>query len=335
MTIDERISAFIRLGESLKSLPVAGRQELQEKIENQNVWFTKENVDRALSGIISWLIEAKLQKWISSYQLAGKQKTIGIVMAGNIPLVGFHDLMCVLLSGHKAKIKVSSSDSVLTNFIIDKLIELEPRFKDSIETTEFLKHVEGIIATGSDNSSRYFEYYFRSIPHIIRKNRSSCAILMGEEDASSLQNLALDVFSYFGLGCRNISKLFVPEGFPVESILKHWDPYQTLINHHKYANNYDYHKSILLMNQIPFFDNNFILLTKNTSLVSPLANLYYENYSHQDDLKEKLNRDQEKIQCMVSAKGWYNGSVEFGQAQSPEINDYSDNIDTMSFLAKV
>jgi hypothetical protein len=253
-------------------------------------------------------------------------------MAGNIPLVGFHDLLCVLITGHKLIAKLSSQDTVLMKFIGEQLKKINPKFSEQLFFEERLNGVEAVIATGSDNTSRYFEYYFRNIPSIIRKNRTSCAILMGEEPIEELQKLGMDMFSYFGLGCRNVSKIFIPEGYEVSKLLMAWEKYKGVVNHHKYANNYDYQKCLLLMNQTQFYDGGQVLLVESTSLVSPISVVYYEQYKNLEELKGNLQSLEEKIQCIVSAKGWYPKSIAFGEAQSPQLVDYADNVDTMKFL---
>ncbi|MFM7851719.1 MAG: acyl-CoA reductase, partial [Flammeovirgaceae bacterium] len=233
------------------------------------------------------------------------------------------------------KAKLSSQDTVLMNFVIDELKKIEPRFATAIAIEERLKQLDALIATGSDNTARYFEYYFRNVPHLIRKNRSSCAVIMGEESDEELVVLGRDVFDYFGLGCRNVSKVFLPDGFDIKRIMRAWEAYDTIAQHHKYANNYTYQRAILLVNMLPFFDNGIIVLSQNTSLVSPIAVVYYEFYQNLEDLHEKLSAHTEKIQCIVSANGWYNKGVAFGQSQKPRVYDYADNVDTMHFLSKM
>jgi hypothetical protein len=240
-------------------------------------------------------------------------------MAGNIPLVGFHDLLCVLISGHRLSAKLSSQDSVLMRYVVEKLVAIEPRFKDYISFVERMNDADAVIATGSDNTARYFEYYFRNIPHIIRKNRSSCAILRGTETNEQLIALGKDVFSYFGLGCRNVSKLFVPKDYDFKRLLDLWQPYHDVFNHHKYVNNYDYNKSILLVNRTPHLDNGFVLITENKALVSPISVVYYE--------VGEPDPSSDKIQCVVSAE-----HVPFGKTQEPELTDYADRVDTLKFL---
>ncbi len=332
----ERINAFALLGQKIKNLTNEELTDLTDKARNENGWFTPENVNMALVGISKFLDQDTIEKWQAKYdQQEITPKKVGVAMAGNIPLVGFHDLLCVVLSGNILIAKVSSQDSVLMNFIKDKLIDTNRGFADLLYFEERLNGVEAMIATGSDNTSRYFEYYFRNIPHIIRKNRSSCAVILGEEKAEAFSILGKDVFSYFGLGCRNVSKIYVPEKFDFIPLIKSWESFQPLINHHKFANNYDYQKSILLVNQTHFYDSGFFMLTENQNLVSPISTVFYEYYKDQNDLKSKLKAQADKIQCILSANGWYSESIPFGQAQYPNVNDYADGVDTMEFLNSI
>ncbi|HCZ37671.1 MAG TPA: acyl-CoA reductase [Cytophagales bacterium] len=332
MTLEQRINAFSALGSRISSLNKTEREQIYQHASLVNGWFTPTSVQNALDGIVLFLNKETLQNWTSRYPTPSSEKVVGIAMAGNIPLVGFHDLLCVLISGHRALIKLSSQDALI-EVMIKWLMEIEPGFADKITIAERLNAAEVMIATGSDNTSRYFEYYFRNKPHIIRKNRSSCAIIMGEEPNATLAELGKDVFTYFGLGCRNVAKVFVPEEYTFTNLLDTWQPYQEIIHHHKYANNYDYQKSILLVNQTPFFDNGFVLLTESSNLVSPISVLFYERYLDQQDLQQKLQSHADKLQCIVSANGWYAGSVPFGKAQQPQVWDYADDVDTMRFLA--
>jgi len=333
MTLEDRISGFVQLGKKIKGLSADELTDLADKARNENPWFVPENTRMALQGISKFLDKEVLEKWTSQYGLSDSStKKIGVAMAGNIPLVGFHDLLCVLLSGHQLVAKLSSQDSVLMKFIKDSLIEICPAFGDKLFFEDRLKSLDGMIATGSDNTSRYFEYYFRNIPHIIRKNRTSCGVILGEETPDEFRELGKDIFSYFGLGCRNVSKLFVPENFDFIPFLDNLESFQPIIHHHKYANNYDYQKSIMLVNQTHFYDTGYLMLTENKNLVSPISVVYYESYTDQDNLNSKLQSHQEKIQCMVSAKGWYKKSIPFGDAQFPEVSDYADGIDTLAFL---
>jgi hypothetical protein len=333
MNLVQRIDAFSKLGDKINQVSSAALQEVIDNVKNQNPWFTEENIKLALSGVAKFLDKPNLEKWTSSYQLAPEEsKNIGVAMAGNIPLVGFHDLLCVLISGHNLTAKLSSQDSILIKWLADMLISIESEFSKRIVFQERLNHVDAMIATGSDNTARYFEYYFRKIPHIIRKNRSSCAIILGEESSEELNVLGKDVFTYFGLGCRNVSKLYVPEGYNFIGLLDSWAPFHDIIYHHKYCNNYDYQKSILLVNGIPFLDTGYVLVTENNALVSPISTVYYETYADQHDLAKKLSEHKDKLQCLVAANSWYKESVAFGKAQFPEVWEYADNIDTLKFL---
>ncbi len=336
MKLIERIKAFTSLGNKIDQLSGEERAEICNQASYLNSWFVRGSVELSLTGICCFLNKDNLTKWIRPNNVSdSKNKKVGITMAGNIPLVGFHDYLSVLMSGNEVVIKLSSQDSYLLPKISSWLVEIEPRFANKIHFAERLNHVDAIIATGSDNTARYFEYYFRNIPHIIRKNRSSVAILMGEEDQAHLIELGKDVFSYFGLGCRNISKFFVPKGYEFTKLLDSWDCYKEIINHHKYANNYDYQKSILLVNKIPHLDNGFVLITPNEQLVSPISVVYVETYTTQSDLKREIKVQKDKIQCIVSANGWFEESVPFGKAQQPELWDYADRIDTLKFLSEI
>jgi hypothetical protein len=254
-------------------------------------------------------------------------------MAGNIPLVGFHDFLSVLIAGHVAVIKLSSKDTVLLRWLIGLLLEIAPAFKDQIDIAERLQNFDAVIATGSDNSSRYFEYYFGKYPHIIRKNRTSVAILTGKETPEQIAVLGNDVFSYFGLGCRNVSKVFIPEGYTFETLLRPWEPRNPIIHHHKYCNNYDYQKSILLVNCVPFLDNGFILLQQSEKMVSPISVLYYETYSDDQSLAATLAKHADKIQCITGLHAL--ATVAPGQSQFPALTDYPDQVDVLEFLAEL
>lgn len=332
MTLEQRISAFVKLGNHLSNLSDEAFETLALNARNENPWFTPENVKLAVTGIVRMLQEDKMRQWTASYSLNPKEpKAVALVLAGNIPLVGFHDFLCVLISGHHAQLKLSSKDSKLIQYLIKHLVWLEPGFENAITIKENkLEDFDAVIATGSDNSARYFEYYFGKYPNIIRKNRSSCTVLTGNETPEEIEALGEDVFSYFGLGCRNVSKAYVPKGYDLAKILSRWESYKDIIHHHKYCNNYDYQKSILLVNLIPFLDNGFIILQENEKLASPISVLYYEYYADQADLEKKLSVHQEKIQCLVGKHK--PATIPFGLAQYPEVWDYADNVDTLKFL---
>lgn len=335
MTLDQRIDGLVKLGEILRSLSEEELTSLAESARYENPWFTTDSVKLGLSGVEKFLRKDALISWTTRYDFDPVQmRTIGLVMAGNIPLVGFHDLLCVLISGHTVQLKLSSKDSKLITYLIEKLVVHEPAFAQRITVqTEKLENFDAVIATGSDNSSRHFEYYFRKYPHIIRKNRSSCAILTGDESSEELEYLGNDIFSYFGLGCRNVSKLYIPHGYDFTTLLDKWDGYKDIIHHHKYANNYDYQKSILLINKQPFLDNGFVLVQASEKMVSPISVLFYESYSDEAQLTVQLQQNAEKIQCVVGNSCL--ATVTFGQAQYPEVWDYADGIDTLKFLVNL
>lgn len=334
MTLQDRIEAFVKLGQRISSLGQEEFEDLARRIENGNSWFTPESIRNALNALGSMLQEASLLSWVQDYEIKDKveSKEVGVMMAGNVPAVGFHDFMCVLVSGHKMHGKLSSTDAVLMKWLAEELILLAPAFKDFISFQEMLKSKDAYIATGSDNSARYFEYYFGKYPHIIRKNRTSVAIFSGDETHEDYLNVAKDIFLYFGLGCRNISKLYIPHEDQLQDFLEAIESFHPIIHHHKYKNNYDYNKSIYLVNQRPHLDNNFLLLTKDDNLVSPISVLYYEIYDELPRLNDKLSLHQNKIQCMVSKDGHISGSIPFGEAQCPTVKDYADDLDTMKFL---
>jgi hypothetical protein len=330
VTLEERIDAFHKLGEYLRTADKANRHSLLHEPMQFNPWFIQKHVELAIANVSRQLDRTVLSSWMSKYPRKEVAPcNVGVVMAGNIPLVGFHDLMTVLLSGHHLVVRPSTQDTWLILSMIDRLKAIDPRLAERISVREQLKNVDAVIATGSDNTARYFEYYFRQIPHLIRKNRSSCAILTGLESKEELRNLGLDIFSFFGLGCRNVSKLFVPAGYDMTQVLGLWGDYEYVIHHHKYSNNYDYNKSILLVNRTPFYDNGFVLVTRSNDIVSPISVLYYEEYLDKTQLSERLSESRDKIQCIV---GLEPGLVPFGKAQYPEPDDYADGVDTMTFL---
>ncbi|RAI87950.1 acyl-CoA reductase [Algoriphagus yeomjeoni] len=330
----ERISAFVKLGETIDNLSFEQKDELLWRAENNNNWFTKESVEFALQGISFMLSQEKLDSWLSIYELSEVQtpKSIGLMLAGNIPGVGFHDLMCVILAGHQAVVKLSSSDEVLMKWLLNKLIEIDPRLESQVRIKDMLKGMDAYIATGSDNSSRYFNYYFGKYPHVIRQNRTSVAVLKGDETREDYVNLGKDIFQYYGLGCRNVSKIFVKTKDQLQDLLGALEVYASVGAHHKYHNNYDYNKSIYLVNLEDHLDNGFLLLKDSEDLVSPISVLYYEVYSSEEELAEKLDGLKEKIQCVV---GNADGLVPFGAAQTPEPWEYADEVDTMAFLVEL
>lgn len=314
--------------------------ELNEIISDElhyNAWFTPENVKKAVTSIGHMLNSADLETWLGKYTFNNSNKKVGLILAGNIPLVGFHDVLCVLASGNHALIKASSQDSHLIKYMLEKLVEIDNSFAGSFSFIERLENFDAVIATGSNNTSRYFDYYFGKVPNIIRKNRNSIAVLTGNETAEQLHELGHDIFDYYGLGCRNVSKLLVPDGYNFNFFFESIEDYSPIIHHHKYNNNYDYNKSIYLVNSDKHFDNGFLLLKQDERLTSPLAVLFYSNYDDIKDAERIINTESEKIQCVVSATPLdvNNQVVAFGQSQQPKLWDYADGIDTMEFLSKL
>jgi len=336
--------AFVKLGDFLRafcdnsSLEKEWSEKFVEVIrlaKHHNGWFTEENVHFALQGWGELLTEEKLAAWLSNYSLENNQiKTVAIIMAGNIPLVGFHDFLSVLISGNNVLGKLASNDKTLLPLIADYLIEVEPSLKDKIEFTEAkLENFDAVIATGSNNTGRYFEHYFSKGPHIIRRNRNSVAVLKGGETTNELKALGQDIFRYYGLGCRSVSKLFVPVGYDFDKFFKAIYENNDIINQIKYANNYDYNKAVYLMSEFKILENGFLMLKEDKSYASPIASLFYETYNSADKLKNKLKNDAEHIQCIV-ADGFVENEIPFGKTQTPELNDYADGIDTVDFLLK-
>jgi len=338
MTLAERIDAFSELGNKLRKLSNSDSDldNIVDKAGNENRWFTPQSIAQAIEGITFLLDTDKLHNWVKNYNVSQTPNQVGIVMAGNIPLVGFHDFLCVILAGHTAVIKPSSQDMVLIKTIIEMLVKIDPRLSERIIIAEKLNNVDAVIATGSDNTSRYFKKYFQNIPHIIRKNRTSVAVLSGLESENELQLLGHDIFSFFGLGCRNVAKIYLPIGYDMKILLKAQEGHREVINHPKYFNNYEYNKAIYLINGVDHLDTGFALFTQNTDTVSPLAVIYYEEYADLLHLYDTLKLNADKIQCIVSnSKLASLPTVSFGQAQQPDIDDYADNVDTMAFLCKL
>ena len=304
--------------------------------KHYNAWFTPESVYKAITAIGRMLNKDDLTTWLTNYKIDANKpaKRIGLILAGNVPLVGFHDVLCVLVTGNHALIKASSQDARLIKHVLQMLTAIEPAFSDQFSFVERLADFDAVIATGSNNTSRYFDYYFGKVPNIIRKNRNSLALLTGDETAQQLFALGDDIFDYYGLGCRNVSKLMVPKGYIFNFFFESIEVYQPIINHHKYNNNYDYNKSIFLVNSDKHFDNGFLLLKEDTKLASPLAVLYYEYYDDLQSAQETLEAESDKIQCIVSAAPLQvkNQVVDFGRSQQPALWDYADGVDTMAFL---
>jgi hypothetical protein len=333
--LSARISAFVRLGERLLSLEEEEKNSLFLSAQNQNAWFTFRSLEQAMVGIRLLLSEEALTKWVSAYPMTDPEmpKSIGLLMAGNIPAVGFHDLLAVLISGNIACVKLSSTDAVLLLWLINELRTIEPRFAERIQVEEMLKNKEAYIATGSNNSARYFNYYFGKFPHVIRANRSSVAVLSGQETEQDLAALGKDIFDYFGLGCRNVSKVFVKDTAQLTLLLDALSSHAEVASHHKYLNNYEYNKSIYLVNREPHLDNGFLLLRESTELVSPIGVLFYEVYADETGLAARLAALDSQIQCIVGDSAHSSlARIPFGNTQCPAPWDYADGVDTLEFL---
>lgn len=336
--------ALVRLGRFLSRIDnQKNSREIEELVnlintsEQYNPWFTPSNVRLALQSIGWALDEKKIDRWVSAYPALTDEgrvpKKIGVVMAGNIPAVGFHDMICVLITGNRFIGKLSSKDDRLLPGIKKIFCSIDKGFDKMIEfTDQKLEDFDAIIATGSSNSARYFRYYFSGYPHIIRKNRNSIAVINGNETDQDLELLGKDVFSYFGLGCRNVSSLLLPRGYDPATLFPFWRKYCHLKEHSRYMNNFDYHKAICLVNGDEHIDNEFVILRQSSNIASPVAVLYFDFYDNPDHLENIIAEKVDDIQCIVSDPGFYTGAVPFGQSQNPELWDYADGIDTVSFL---
>lgn len=352
MNLQQRINAFSKLGAFLEQFSniqaqqqatITQNESFYERFQNtlqkaqqNNAWFTDDNIAFALKNWSQALTLFNLEKWVSAYSISNvKPKQVAIIMAGNIPLVGFHDFLSVLITGHKVIVKQSSNDTYLLPILAQYLVAIEPDFENHINfTTEKLPNFEAVIATGSNNTARYFEYYFKGKPSIIRKNRNSVAILTGNESDQELMLLSEDIFRYFGLGCRNVSKLFVPQNYNFDALFNSVYEWKDIINHHKYANNYDYNKAVYLMSEYDILDNGFFMVKEDTSYASPISTVFFEYYHNIQDLRSKLEMDRELIQCQVAPSNLEIG-IPFGSTQNPQLWDYADNVDTVDFLLTI
>ena len=352
ISIQKRITAFAKLGDFLSQFSVDEIKK-QENIEHNdlffegflhqiklaqenNSWFTKDNILFSLNSWSNALTENSLKDFIKGINLSDKSaKKAAIIMAGNIPLVGFHDFLSVLISGHSVLVKQSSNDKHLLPFLAKYLEFVEEDFKGKISfTEEKLTNFDAVIATGSNNTARYFEYYFKNKPSIIRKSRNSIAVITNKVTDEDFANLADDVFQYFGLGCRSVSKLYVPKGFNFDAFFNGMYSKKDIINNAKYANNYDYNKAVYLMSEFDLLENGFLMIKEDESYSSPIATVFYEYYDNEIDLKIKLHQDKEKIQCIV-AKDFIENEVAFGETQNPNLWDFADGINTLEFLSTI
>lgn len=338
MTLQERLTTLIKLGEVLLA-PDEYREAVIHRSFHHNQWFTKGNQRMAIEAIATNMLKGpKLEQWLQRYEINTPEapQKVGLVLAGNIPLVGFHDLLCVFVAGHRSMIKLSDKDPYLLPYVLKRLGELDARTRAYFEIVERLEDFDAVIATGSNNSARYFEAYFGKYPHIIRRNRNAVAVLDGEESAEALHRLGDDVFRYFGLGCRNVAKLYLPKGYRFEPLLTALHEYRDIVNHSKYKNNFDYNYALFMLNKVPYEANGCIILTENPALQSHIAGLHYEYYEDEQALQADLEKRKEEIQCVVSRKVWASvPTFPFGQAQEPELWDYADGVDTLQFLLEL
>lgn len=349
MQLHQRINAFVKLGDFLSQF---SKEVIQKKeniehndlffdgfkhqlklAEEHNGWFTKENIAFAITGWVENLTQENLTQWLNRYTIAdNSSKQVAIIMAGNIPLVGFHDFLSVLITGHQVLVKQSSNDKHLLPYLAKYLEHVAPEFIGKITFTEAkMENFDAVIATGSNNTVRYFEYYFKGKPSIIRNNRNSVAVLTGKETEADFKNLSEDIFRYYGLGCRNVSKLFLPENYNFDAFFNGMYPWNAIIEKAKYANNYDYNKAVYLMSEFDMLENGFLMIKEDASYASPIATVFYEFYDDANKLKEKLTADSTQIQCIVS-RGFTENEIAFGTTQKPELWDYADGVDTIEFL---
>lgn len=329
LTLNDKISLLVKLGAYLEA-DTEEWQEVKRRAVNANGWFTIEHINIAVNNIVqAFLQKDKLEQWVHSYTLPVTSLKVGVVAAGNIPLVCFHDVLCVFLSGHQLFLKLSSKDNVLFSHILRLLISWNESVSEYIHLAELLRDCHAYIATGSNNSARYFEQYFSKYPHVIRKNRTSVAILDGTETDAELDLLADDVFCYYGLGCRNVTQVCVPPHYDFQPLMKALARYKHFADHHKYKNNYDYHLALYLLNRVPYLTNESVLLVENEMAFSAVSVLHYRYYAGKATLLEGL-QESEQIQCIVG-----HGHIPFGQSQQPSLSDYADGVDTMNFVCSL
>lgn len=343
LSLSERIDAFQIVGEELRQLLKAVQEDqnfstplhplVADQVHN-NPWFTQEQVLRALGEWSCLLEKEALQQWTASLPSSVGGKRVALIPAGNIPLVGFHDVLSVLICGHSLLLRPSSDDPSLIPFLLMMLQQIQPAFQERIRIADGrLNDFDAIIATGSNNSARYFHYYFGKYPHIIRKNRTSVALLEGSETEEELRGLADDIMAYFGLGCRSVTKLYLPKGFDLDRIFKPLYAYRHYLDCKPYADNYDYHRSLWMMNKINFMENGFMLLREEDSLHSAVAALHYAYYDDLELVQKELLQREEELQMVVSKKPFFPRQATFGGGQQPALDDYADGVDTLAFLA--
>lgn len=343
MQLKQRINAFVQVGKfinrhfstnriSEEANLHLGLTELIKTAQLYNGWFVEEFSNHAIKNIGYYLTENDLKLLCEKVpQENSNPKTIAVICAGNIPMVGFHDILCVLLAGDTVLIKLSTDDNVLLPFFLKLLVNYEPEFDNFIRLSDGrLTNFDAIIATGSNNTANYFEYYFNKYPSIIRKNRSSLAVITGNETSEELAELGKDIFYYYGLGCRNVSKLLVPMDYNFNQFFEAIFKFGYLADNKKYANNYEYNRTIYLMGREDFLDNNFLIIKPDNQIHAPISVVFYERYKTQKDVQTYLETNNQEIQCIVG-----HGYIPFGNSQSPVITDFADNINTMNFLVNL
>lgn len=335
ISLEHRIKAFSELGRLIKEVLLSpGNNSFSEVLVQahaQNSWFTAESVIKSMDAIAKLLDSEQLNLWLSPYRIpefSNKAHKVGVIMAGNIPMVGFHDFLCILISGNAVSAKLSSKDSVLLKYLAAKLIEIEPRFAALIEFKDSLPaNTEALIATGSDNSARYFDYHYGHLPHIFRKNRNSVALIHRGISESELEDLGSDIFDYFGLGCRSVSMVYIPEELSLDQVVAPWKKYSHVRDNDAYRHNYNYHRALYTTGGEEFYDAGHIILKESAVYNSPVSVLHYRRYSRAETATRELELNSEKIQVLIG-KGYH----KFGSAQSPQLPDYADNVDTIEFL---
>lgn len=326
LSLSERIELLDALGHYMRSADDVWLA-VKERAAQANPWFSPAHIEAATRGIAEqFLSAAGLRQLAAAYEMPQVPRTVGIVMAGNIPMVGFHDLLCGFMSGHNLALKLSSKDEVLMKHIVSKMISLAPALAGSITIAERLTGCDAYIATGSNNTARYFEQYFGKYPHIIRSNRTSVAVLDGSETDEELLALGNDIYLYYGLGCRNVTQVCVPRGYNFERLLNVLKAYNHYADFSKYKNNYDYHLAIYLLNRVPYMSNESLLMVENDLPFSAVSVLHYRYYDDKGALLAELNSNTD-IQAIVGY-----GAIPFGEAQTPSLTDYADGVDTMKFL---
>lgn len=339
INLDQRIQCLLTLGRKMADVSAQDLVSSLAQAERENPWFTRSGLLSALHAIrTEFLTEDSLRHMVARYRLDDNivSKRVGIIMAGNLPLVGFHDLMCCFLAGHHAIVKYSNKDAVMMRWVVGTLSACDPEAAGLLTATDVLKDYDAVIATGSNASAAQFRYYFRHVPHIIRQNRNSVAVIRGDESPQDLEKLGEDIFSYFGMGCRNVSHICVPEGYDITALFEAFRAFRDVVNHHKYKNNFDYNLAVFLLNKEPFLHNEFLILRESEQIISRIAVLHYHRYSGARELEDWLTARKDQIQCVVSQEpvpGF--DHVSYGLAQCPTIDTYADGVDTMQFLLSI